>query len=190
MASIPGMPAFGRCSIRIIRSSTSIPARPSPFRASSRSRSGSKTLSNAEGLRGVVKTSGSRGIHIYIPLPPRTSEATALAVAQHIATRVADAHPRETTIRRGLRDRGTDTVYLDYLQNARGKTVAAAYCVRAVEDARVSTPLEWAELTPKLDPHAFTLRTVPDRVAHRGDLWSPAMAKRNPAAAIKEMLGA
>ncbi len=148
-----------------------------------------KDALDAEGLRGVVKTSGSRGIHIYIPLPPRTSEATALAVAQHIATRVADAHPRETTIRRGLRDRGTDTVYLDYLQNARGKTVAAAYCVRAVEDARVSTPLEWAELTPKLDPHAFTLRTVPDRVARRGDLWAPAMAKRNPAAAIKEMLG-
>ncbi len=147
-----------------------------------------KTALDAAGLHGIAKTSGSRGIHIYIPLPTRTSEATALAVAQHIATRVAEAHPREATILRGLRDRGTDTVYLDYLQNARGKTVAAAYCVRAVADARVSTPLEWSELTRALDPHAFTLRTVPDRVARLGDLWAQAMKKRNATAALRDML--
>src|SRR5262249_44603123 len=81
-----------------------------------------KDALDAAGLRGAVKTSGSRGIHIYVTLPARTSEATAVAVAQHIAARVAEAHPREATLTRAMKGRGTDTVYLDYLQNARGKT--------------------------------------------------------------------
>jgi bifunctional non-homologous end joining protein LigD len=148
-----------------------------------------KAALDAVGLHGIAKTSGSRGIHIYIPLPAKASEAAALGVAQHIATRVAEAHPREATITRGLKGRGSDTVYVDYLQNARGKTVAAAYGVRAVDDARVSTPLDWSELTPTLDQHAFTLRTVPDRIARLGDIWTPAMKKRNGAAALRDVLG-
>jgi bifunctional non-homologous end joining protein LigD len=142
------------------------------------------------GLNGTAKTSGSRGIHIYIPLPPRTSDAVALAVAQRIATSVAEAHPREATVIRGLSGRGDGTVYVDYLQNARGKTVAAAYCVRAVEDALVSTPLLWSELTPGLDPRTFTLQTVPARLARTGDLWAVAMKQGNSASAIRALVGA
>jgi bifunctional non-homologous end joining protein LigD len=76
-------------------------------------------------------------------------------------------------------------VYVDYLQNVLGKSVAAAYAVRARPGATVSTPLEWNELTPKLDPRAFTIETVGERFARVGDLWAEAMSERNTAAALK-----
>ena len=131
------------------------------------------------GLSGVPKTSGSTGVHIYVPLPAGTSEETALLTAQLIATRVAEAHPREATIERSVKARPPATVYVDYLQNIRGKTIAAAYSVRAREGATVSTPLQWAELTAALDPRAFTIDTVPQRTAKVGDLWKTAMRRRN-----------
>lgn len=144
---------------------------------------------DAAGLHGIAKTSGSRGIHIYMPLPRQSSDAQALAVAQRIAARVAQTHPSEATVTRDLHERGPDTVYVDCLQNARGKTVAAAYCVRAVDGARVSMPLRWSELTPSLDPHAFTIRTAPERIARLGDLWGVAMVKRNSAGAVRQLVG-
>lgn len=144
---------------------------------------------DAAGLHAVAKTSGSRGIHIYLPLPPRATAATALALAQSIATRVAEAHPRAATVTRDLGRRPPDTVYMDYLQNARGKTVAAAYGLRAVPGARVSMPLQWSEITPTLDPGAFTLRTAVERIARLGDIWATGMADRNTAAAVKAAIG-
>ncbi|GAC1515771.1 MAG: non-homologous end-joining DNA ligase [Gemmatimonadaceae bacterium] len=130
---------------------------------------------DALGLRAAVKTSGSRGLHIYVPLPRGIPDDAALLIAQVVATRVATAHPKEATIQRSVRARRPDSVYVDYLQNIRGKTVAAAYSVRAVDGARVSTPLTWEEVTPKLDPGAFTILTVPARVKRVGDLWKTAM---------------
>jgi bifunctional non-homologous end joining protein LigD len=131
------------------------------------------------GLSGSLKTSGSTGVHIYVPLPPRTTEETAVLTAQLIATRVAEAHPREATIERSVKARPPATVYVDYLQNIRGKTIAAAYSVRAREGATVSTPVQWAELTAALDPRAFTIQTVPQRIAKTGDMWGAAMRIRN-----------
>jgi bifunctional non-homologous end joining protein LigD len=134
---------------------------------------------DALGLSGIAKTSGSSGIHIYVPLPPRTSEETALLVAQLIATRVADAHPRDATIERSVKARPPAAVYVDYLQNIRGKTVAGVYSVRARPGATVSTPLQWNEVVPSLDPKSFTIETVPARVRRLGDLWSGAMRTKN-----------
>ena len=131
------------------------------------------------GLHGIAKTSGSTGIHIFVPLPPDTPEEAALLVAQLIATRVAEAHPREATIERSVKARPPAAVYVDYLQNIRAKTVASVYAVRAKPGATVSTPLRWEELTPSLDPRAFTIETVPDRVKKLGDLWGKAMRRRN-----------
>jgi bifunctional non-homologous end joining protein LigD len=71
------------------------------------------------------------------------------------------------------------TVYVDYLQNILGKTVAGVYSVRARPGATVSIPLEWTELTDDLNPEEFDLSTVPDRVRKRGDLWTPAMSRPN-----------
>jgi bifunctional non-homologous end joining protein LigD len=146
-----------------------------------------KETLDALGLHGAVKTSGASGIHIYLPLPPRTPAEAATLLAQLVATRVATAHPREATVTRAVKARATTSVYVDYLQNIVGKTVAGPYCVRAVPGAQVSTPLDWSELTDDLTPAAFTIETVPPRLAERGDLWAAAMKKRNTAAVLRSL---
>ena len=139
-------------------------------------------------LHGVVKTSGSRGIHVAVPLPLATSYDTSLAVAQRVALRVVESHPRETTIERSLQNRPHGTVYVDCLQNVRGKSVAGAYAVRARARATVSTPLAPGEVGEALDPASFTIGTVPTRVARTGDLWGPPMRRRNSSRAIRSAL--
>ncbi len=117
------------------------------------------------------KTSGSRGLHIYIPLPPRTSYATGQLLCQIVATIVADAHPRVATIERMVKKRPRGSIYVDYLQNILGKSLASAYSARASDYAGVSTPLTWDEVNDDLDPRAFTIRTAPARFREVGDLW-------------------
>lgn len=131
------------------------------------------------GVRAALKTSGATGIHIVIPLPARSPERTAERVAEQIARAVVEAHPRETTVQRPIKSRGGSKVYVDYGQNSRGKTVAAAYSVRPTPHATVSTPLDWDELTPPLTPTAFTVATLPARVERLGDLWASSMRIRN-----------
>lgn len=131
------------------------------------------------GLRGALKSSGSRGLHISLPLPAGTPYDSALHLAETIARRVAESHPVETTVERSLAERPPAAVYLDYLQNARGKSVACAYCVRAKAGATVSTPLRWSELGDALDPGSFTIRSVPERLEELGDIWSDAMRRAN-----------
>lgn len=133
------------------------------------------------GLHAGVKTSGATGIHIVVPLPPRTAESRATSLPRIVAEAVAGAHPRSATTVRPLKERGNSRIYVDFGQNARGKTVAAAYSVRATPDATVSTPLEWTELKDGLDPRNFTIRTLPARLKRTGDLWATAMKRPNPA---------
>lgn len=139
------------------------------------------------GLHAVPKTSGATGMHIVLPLPRSATEATAERVARVIATAVAGAHPKAATVERSISARGESQVYVDFGQNSRGKTVAAAYGVRAREGATVSTPLEWEELDSDLDPRAFTIETVPDRIARLGDLYGAAMKKPNPARLVTDL---
>lgn len=136
------------------------------------------------GLHAGLKTSGSSGVHIYLPLPPKTPNEAATLVAQIIATRVAEAYPKVATIERSVKARGATTVYVDYLQNIIGKTVAGAYSARANDDAMISTPLEWNELTDDLDPREFTIETAPARFAKIGDIWSAALKKPNSLKAL------
>jgi bifunctional non-homologous end joining protein LigD len=143
-----------------------------------------KDVIDGFGLHAAIKTSGSRGLHIYLPLPPRTPNEAATLVAQMIATKVADAHPKEATIERSVKARGTSAVYLDYLQNIQGKTVAGPYCVRAKPGATVSTPLKWTELTDDLDPHEFHLGNAAERFEKLGDIWDEAMRKKNSLRAL------
>jgi bifunctional non-homologous end joining protein LigD len=131
------------------------------------------------GLHGALKTSGSSGLHVYLPLPGGTPLEAATLVAQIVATRVARKHPGTATVERMTRNRPHGTVYVDYLQNILGKTVAGVYAVRAREEATASAPLVWDELTSVLDAKRFTLETLPARVAELGDLWSVAMAEPN-----------
>ena len=115
----------------------------------------------------------------------RAPPEAALLIAQLVATHVANAHAREATVERTVSARPKATVYVDYLQNVLGKSVAAAYAVRARPGATVSTPLEWNELTPKLDPRDFTIETVGERFARVRDWWAKPISERNTAAALR-----
>lgn len=121
----------------------------------------------------VPKTSGSSGLHIYIPLPKATSYETGQLLCHLVATLVTSKHPKQSTIERMVRKRARASIYVDYLQNIIGKTLATAYSARASDYAGVSTPLAWKEVTHQLDPRDFTIRTAPDRFAEVGDLWKP-----------------
>jgi bifunctional non-homologous end joining protein LigD len=143
-----------------------------------------KEVVDGFGLHAAIKTSGSTGLHIYLPLPPKTPNEAATLVAQMIATKVTDSHPREATIERFVKARGAATVYVDYLQNIQGKTVAGPYCVRAKAGAPVSTPLKWTELTNDLDPHDFDLGSAVERFEKIGDVWNEAMRKKNSLRAL------
>jgi bifunctional non-homologous end joining protein LigD len=123
-------------------------------------------------IPGVPKTSGSRGLHIYIPLPPKTTYESGQLLCHIVATIVSSKHPKTATIERTVRARPRGTVYVDYLQNILGKTLATAYSARASEFAGVSTPLTWKEVDHGLDPRDFTIRTAPARFAEVGDLWA------------------
>ncbi|MEO8879168.1 MAG: DNA ligase D [Gemmatimonadaceae bacterium] len=136
-------------------------------------------------LTAALKTSGSRGLHIVIPLPLRTRYEAGLLLAQLIATRVAESHPKEATVERAVKARPPAAIYVDYLQNVKGKSVAGAYGVRARDGATVSTPLQWKELNASLDPRKLTIETVPERIVKLGDIWSSALKSRNTAGAIR-----
>jgi bifunctional non-homologous end joining protein LigD len=123
------------------------------------------------GVPGFPKTSGSSGLHVYIPLPPRTSYESGMLFCQIVATVVASRHPKVATVERVVARRPRGTVYVDFLQNILGKTLATAYSARASEFAGVSTPLTWKEIDGKLDPREFTIRTAPERFRKAGDLW-------------------
>ena len=120
---------------------------------------------------GFAKTSGADGLHIFIPLPPETPYEAGVLYAQIVATMVAKRHPKQATIERTVRARGK-TVYVDYLQNIRGKTLACAYSARASEYGGASTPLTWREVDEGVDRRDFTIRTLPGRLASVGDLWA------------------
>ncbi|MGE0444067.1 MAG: DNA polymerase domain-containing protein [Vicinamibacterales bacterium] len=129
--------------------------------------------------RGFPKTSGSGGLHIYVPMPARTPYDAGLLYCQIVATKVADAHPKHATVERSIKARGT-RIYVDYLQNIQGKTLASAYSVRANGFAGVSTPLTWDEVEAGVQPQDFTLRNFAERLQAAGDLWA-ALRKATPA---------
>jgi bifunctional non-homologous end joining protein LigD len=126
---------------------------------------------DALGAVGVPKTSGSEGLHIYVPLPPGTPYDAGLLFCQIVATVVVQKHPAVATVERSVNARGK-RVYVDCLQNILGKTLATAYSARASEYAGVSTPVTWQEIDDGLDPRAFTITTTPSRFETVGDLWA------------------
>jgi bifunctional non-homologous end joining protein LigD len=117
-------------------------------------------------LRGFPKTSGSRGIHVFVRIAPGHSfhevRRAALALAREVERRM----PGRATSRWWKEQR--EGVFIDYNQNARDRTVASVYSVRAVPDARVSCALEWDEV-PDVEPADLRLDTVPARLRERGD---------------------
>jgi bifunctional non-homologous end joining protein LigD len=123
-------------------------------------------------VQGFPKTSGSEGLHIYFPLPPKTPYEAGMLFCQIIATMVAAKHPKVATVERMVKRRKDGTVYVDYLQNIQGKTLACAYSARQSAFAGVSTPLTWKEVHQRPKPQDFTIDTIEARVKKVGDLWA------------------
>jgi bifunctional non-homologous end joining protein LigD len=132
------------------------------------------TLKSETGLTSYIKTSGSSGLHLFVPLEPgRHPYEEGARFAEKIAQLVASRNPKIATLERRLEGRQPAQVYLDWLQNARGKAVAAAYTVRAKPGATVSLPLSWQDVEQARFKLAdFTIETVPALLKAKGDLWA------------------
>ena len=142
-----------------------------------------RLLENLE-LHSVPKTSGKRGIHVFVPLASGYSHEQVAAFALSIGAAVAAKVPGITVERSLAKRRGR--LYLDCLQNGYGKTVVAPYSPRAIDGAPVSAPLEWKEITKRLDPAKYNIRTMPARLAKVGDLFAAVFENRARLPRLKE----
>jgi bifunctional non-homologous end joining protein LigD len=131
-----------------------------------------KELLDGASIDAFLKTSGKTGLHILIPLRARYTYTQTKQFAEIIARTVFTRLPETTSVVRNPKKR-EHKIYIDFLQNREGQTIAAPYCVRPVAKALVSTPLEWNELTPSLNPADFTIKTIHTRLAKKGDIWEP-----------------
>ena len=121
------------------------------------------------GAVGYPKTSGSRGLHVYVRIPPEHGFPDVRRAARAFAREVERRAPDDVTTEWWTKNRDPHHLFVDYNQNTRDHTIAAAYSVRGVPDARVSTPVRWDEVDDVV-PEDFTIFTVPDRYAALGDL--------------------
>ncbi len=124
------------------------------------------------------KTSGGKGIHVFVPIRTGPDADATLGFARRLGQRLCAAYPRQLTMEARIRERG-GRVYLDPFRNAFGQTVVAPFSVRKRPGAPVSTPLRWAEVNPGLDPNAFTLANFESRLC-RMDPWEGFFAARQP----------
>jgi bifunctional non-homologous end joining protein LigD len=128
------------------------------------------------GVAGYPKTSGATGIHIFIPLGGKYDSDQAKQFAEVVATLVHRRLPNITSLERSPARR-VGKIYVDFLQNRDGQTLASAYSVRPKPGATVSTPLRWEEINTDLHPSTFSIRTVLDRFDSVGDLWAPVLGE-------------
>jgi bifunctional non-homologous end joining protein LigD len=138
-----------------------------------------KELLDEIGLTGYPKTSGSKGIHVYVPIKNSYTHDQAVQFATLVAHLAAARHPDLIAVERIVKKRKKGTVYLDYLQNGFGKSLAAPYSVRARPGATVSAPLEWKEVfSSTLRPDKFTIKNIAARVEKNGDLFREVLANK------------
>jgi bifunctional non-homologous end joining protein LigD len=130
------------------------------------------------GMPNYPKTTGSRGIHVYVPIVRGPSQKEVWHVAKSLAQTLAAARPALITAEYRVARRPVGRVLVDYNQNAWGRTLASVYSVRPQPDAAVSTPVSWTEVERGLRIEDFRIDNVPARVARRGDLFSPLVATR------------
>ena len=130
------------------------------------------------------KTSGASGLHVYIPLGAQYDYDSIKILGELLATEIQSRLPKITSLERSIKKRN-HKIYIDYLQNRRGQTLAAPYSVRPKPGATVSTPLEWDEVNSKLHPSQFTIKNALKRFEKKGDLWKPVLGK---GANIKKIL--
>src|SRR2546425_5936252 len=124
------------------------------------------------GLSAFPKTSGSSGIHVYLPLKPKHDYRNIAAVAEALASEVAQRAPKIATIQRSLAKRQKQQIYVDAMQNARGKTIAAAFSARARPGATVSMPLTWKQIEKGVKISDFTIKNVPGLIKKNRAAWA------------------
>jgi bifunctional non-homologous end joining protein LigD len=122
------------------------------------------------------KTSGKTGLHIFIPMHAKYTYEQGKNVAHLIALEVNKRHPKTTSVER-MPEKRKHKIYLDYLQNREGQTLAAPYSVRPTPDATVAMPLHWDEVKAGLKPTDFTIANAPARLKRTGDLWQSTLEK-------------
>jgi len=125
-----------------------------------------------------VKTTGSRGMHVYVPIVRGPTQKQVWSVAKEIAHGLASLHPQLMTAEYRIARRPKQRVLVDYNQNAWGRTLASVYSVRPTPRATVSTPVTWAEVERGVRIEDFRIDNVPARVRQCGDLWAPLLATR------------
>jgi bifunctional non-homologous end joining protein LigD len=137
-----------------------------------------KQVCDEVGIRAFPKTSGSSGIHIYLPLKPTNNYGRVADYARLLATEIAGRAPKIATVERSLAKRGVNQVYVDWMQNARGKSLASVYTTRAKPKATVSMPLTWKQVEKGVKISDFTLKNVPGLVEKTGDAWADFFSSR------------
>lgn len=141
------------------------------------------------GLRGYPKTSGATGMHVYVPVQPRYSFAQTRKFAEIIAALCLKDRPDLITLEQPVSKRAGARLYLDFLQNVKGKTLASVYSVRARPGAPVSTPLSWTEVRRGLSPSDFTMLNTPARLESQGDLFAGVLTDHQDLLAALEQGG-
>ena len=123
------------------------------------------------GLPAYPKTSGSSGIHVYVPLKPKYDYGKIAGVAMALANEVAQRAPKIATTQRSLAKRQKQQVYVDAMQNARGKTIASVFSARAKPGATISMPLTWKQVEKGVKISDFTIRNAPGLLKKNGNAW-------------------
>jgi bifunctional non-homologous end joining protein LigD len=130
------------------------------------------------GMPSLVKTTGSRGLHVYVPIVRGPVQKQVWTFAKALARELAARHPALVTSEYRVAKRPSGRVLVDYNQNAWGRTLASIYSVRPRPEATVSTPVTWREIEDGVRIEDFTVRNVPERIAAHGDLWQPLLESR------------
>jgi bifunctional non-homologous end joining protein LigD len=130
------------------------------------------------GMKPLVKTSGSKGMHVYVPIVRGPLQKAVWTFAKALAVELAARHPALMTSEYRVAKRPAGRVLVDYNQNKWGSTLASIYSVRPTALATVSTPVTWEEVAAGVRTEDHTIRNVPGRIAARGDLWKPLLAAR------------
>ena len=130
------------------------------------------------GMPTYVKTTGSKGLHVYVPIVRGPTQKQVWAFAKRLAQTLASLHPRLITAEYRIAQRPRGRVLLDYNQNAWGRTLASLYSVRPKPLATVSAPVTWQEVEHGVEIEDFHLRNMPSRIAQLGDLWKPLLAAK------------
>jgi bifunctional non-homologous end joining protein LigD len=129
-------------------------------------------------MRSVVKTTGSRGLHVYVPIVRGPLQKQVWTFAKALAVELASRHPKLMTAEYRVASRPQGRVVVDYNQNAWGRTLASIYSVRPVPRASVSAPVTWKEIEQSITIEDFRIDNVRPRIRKLGDLWKPLLLAR------------